>query len=193
MSQTASMRAGIASQVTRVHKMISRATFAPMALRGVVAVTVLIGFALAFSPRVFGSSVAIGLVLVALLPTFFPRGSAATIAITVIVAGYMLATSFGGMSITTWRVVALAGAIYVTHSAAAFAAVLPYDSVVSPGLFVPWIIRTAAVIVLTGLVGVLVAALPSLVGTHRMVLASVGGFFAMLALALYLFYLWRRA
>jgi hypothetical protein len=192
MSQFQEMRLGITSKIDRVITMRDRATLNPMLVRLVVALSGLAGVAVAYPPLVFTSSAAVGIGLVALMPGLFPRGPWPTLSILSIIFGYGLATGWGGVSITTWRTVVVATTIYLVHSSAAFAAVLPYDAVTSPGLFRPWLIRVAIVVGLTVLFGLFVALLPSLLTVHRMVIASVGGFGAVLVLALYLVYLWRR-
>src|SRR6266508_4406281 len=52
-------------------------------------------------------------------------------------------------ALTVWRLAALAGALYLLHTTAALASVLPYDTIVAPGVLLGWLVRAALVIVLT--------------------------------------------
>jgi hypothetical protein len=71
------------------------------------------------------------------------------------------------------------------------AAVLPYDALVTPGTFRPWIRRGVVVLVITGAVAFGVAELPALIGGRKQVAASVIGLAVTLAIAGYLAFMGR--
>lgn len=192
MSGLGDMRAGVASQIDRVSAMIDRATLAPMLVRATVLVAALVGLAVAYPPGILRQPVALVLVPVAMLPALFPRGPWPSGVICTTVFGWLISTAFDGTIVTMWRLTTLAAAMYLVHVGAAFAAVLPYDAIVTRGLFLPWVIRAAVVVVLTAGVALFVLALPSLIGTRRLVVASIAGFVVMIAIALYLSFLGRR-
>lgn len=192
MNALVEMRAGIASQIQYVTRVLGRATPAPMLVRAIVLVAGLGGFAAGYPPSSLSHPIALLAVPVAGLAALFPRGPWPTGVICVIVFGWLVSTAIDGTTITAWRLTALAASIYLLHVSAAFAAVLPYDSVVTRGLFLPWIIRATVVIVLTAFVAVFVLALPTFIGTHRLVAASIGGFVLMVATVAYLSMLGKR-
>jgi hypothetical protein len=79
----------------------------------------------------------------------FPRTRWITIVLLLAVIEWLVATIGYGGEVTLARTGLLAAALYVTHSAAALAAVLPYDAVVAPGVLLRWLIRTGAIVVVS--------------------------------------------
>jgi hypothetical protein len=185
------VREGVGSQANRVTTMVKRATFEPAMLRVAITVATLVGYGIAYGPLAYTGVGAPAIVAFAVLNALFPRGPVTTLNIIGMIAGYMFGTAALGTPITWWRLATLAAVIYVVHACAAFAAVLPYDSVVSPGLFRPWLIRMAVVLAASVVVSVAVLLLPSLLGSHQYWVASIAGFVALLVIASYLFVLSR--
>jgi hypothetical protein len=184
---------GIRSQVERVSTMLDRATLGPMLVRATVLVATCGALALALPPNVLASPVAILFVLVGLLPAAAPRGPVPTGIIILLGLSWLINTGFDGTQINLWRLAALAILIYLIHAGCAFAAVLPYDAVISPGLFRPWVIRVGIVSVLTCGVALFVLAIPSVIGTnHHLLVATLAGFVLMITIAIYLSYLGNR-
>ena len=184
-------RQGIGSQLDRVGTMFKRATFEPSLLRVAITVAALIGFAVAYGPTAFTSAGAPALLAFSVLTALFPRGALPTMTIVGIIGGYMISTAVLGTPISWWRLAVLAAAIYLVHTCAALAAVLPYDSVVSPGLFRPWLVRLAVVLLSSVIAAVAVLVMPSVLGDQRYWVASVLGFVALLVISAYLFILSR--
>jgi hypothetical protein len=164
-----------------------------MLVRAAIVVATSGAFALALPADVLRSPGAILFVFVALLPAAAPRGPIPTGTIALIGICWLVSTGFDGAQISVWRLAAVAILIYVIHAGSAFAAVLPYDAVVSPGLFRPWAIRAGFVAVVTVGVALFVLAIPSLIGTnHHLVIATLAGFVLMITIAIYLSYLGNR-
>jgi hypothetical protein len=185
------VRDGVGSQVDRVTTMFKRATFEPAMIRGAIMVAALVGYGIAYGPLAYAGVGAPAILALTLLNALFPRSALTTLNIIGMIAGYLFSTAALGTPITWWRLAALAAAIYVVHACAAFAAVLPYDAVVSPGLFRPWLVRMVIVLLSSIVVAVAVLVLPSLLGTRQYWVASVAGFAALLVIAGYLFMLSR--
>jgi hypothetical protein len=88
----------------------------------------------------------------------FPRTRWVTLTALLAVLGWLLSTLAFDVPVEAWRVGLLAAALYVMHSSAALAAVLPYDCLVTPGTLLRWLGRTLGVIGISvgvGLAGLL--------------------------------------
>ncbi len=184
---------GVKSRVDRVSTMFDRARPGPMLVRATVLVATCGAFALTLPANVLGSPAALLFILVAMLPAAAPRGPVPTGIIAIIGLSWLVNTGFDGAQINVWRLGSLAILIYVIHAGCALAAVLPYDSLVSPGVFRPWAIRAGLVAAMTFGVALFVLAIPSLIGTnHHLVAATLAGFVLMITIAIYLSYLGNR-
>jgi hypothetical protein len=122
------------------------------------------------------------LVALAALPAVAPRTRLTTAVIVVAVLGWLAATTAYAEPVSTPRLVVLACLLYLLHTTAALAAVLPYDTVVSPMVLARWFTRTAAVLALTAIFAVVVAAGAGLTGDRAYLLASVVGLLLVAAL-----------
>ena len=178
--------AGVEARFSRIKRVFRRMALAPTLVRLVILVAGVAAMLLAFplTPP---------LLLAVLLPVLFPRGFAATFFIALTVLMWLINTTVNTDAVTWWRVAALAYALYLVHVGSALAAVLPYDSVLTPGVFRPWILRAAAVGVLTALVSVFVFGLSSVFKDgHQYVAATLGGLVLLLTTAIFLAYLGNR-
>src|SRR5262249_13052747 len=140
------LRHGIDLRLDRASAMADQATFGPVVLRASVVAAAVGGFAVAWPSRELISTLAILPIALALCAGLFPRTGLPTVAIVAIVGGYLVNIGSGAAPLTTWRPIAAAGLIYIVHTGAAFAAVLPFNAVVTPGLFRAYVLRTAFVI-----------------------------------------------
>ncbi|MBO0869939.1 MAG: hypothetical protein J2P15_15365 [Micromonosporaceae bacterium] len=177
---------GIASRVARLHTMVRRMTAGPALARGGVFAAALVAQLVAWPAAVTLGRPALLLALVAIMPAFLPRGPWPSLAILTAVLGWFLATTSFQEGVTYPRLVLLAGAIYLVHSLAALAAVLPYDSLVAVEVFVRWLLRVVLILVLTAALALFVVAATGWVGSGRYLLASLLGLAVMAALAGYL-------
>jgi len=83
--------------------------------------------------------------------------------------------------------------LYLVHIGSALAAVLPYDAVVTPGVFRPWILRAGLVGVLTATAGASIFTLQRVVSAGSgTVAATVGGFVLLITTTIFLAYLGNR-
>jgi hypothetical protein len=129
----------------------------------------------------------------AILPAVFPRSLWATVMITVTSLLWLAGTSGHSDRLDTWRLCALAIALYGVHVGCALAAVLPYDAVYTRGVFRPWFVRAGIVSALTIVVGFVITALPQVISAGQpMLIATVGGIGLMVATAIFIAYLGFR-
>jgi hypothetical protein len=178
--------AGVDARVSRVVRVFKRASLAPTLVRLFILVAASASLFLAFPPVAL-------LQLAILLPALFPRTITVTLFISLAVLMWLINTSVNADAITWWRVAALAYTLYLVHVGSALAAVLPYDSVLTPGVFRPWIFRAVVVGVLTALVSLFVFALSSVfTGGHQYLAATLGGLVLLITTAIFLSYLGNR-
>jgi hypothetical protein len=132
-------------------------------------------------------------VAVALLPGLFPRGPIPTIVILISAHGWLATGSGFDLHGTTFaRMCVLAALIYVIHVGCALAAVLPYDAIVTKGVFRPYLISAFIVLAVTAFLALFVIDLTGFAQGHREVIASIVGVFVTLAISGYLTLLGRR-
>jgi hypothetical protein len=163
-------------QVTNLRRRAARAMPGPMLIRLGVWGSAIAAYLVAMPDDVvFTLRGALGLAVLAVLPALFPRGPVVTATIVVAVVGWILATTAYFEPITSYRLTALAGLLYLLHTSAALAAVVPYDAVVSPGVLARWLVRAAGVVAVTALFGAGAFAGARLVPAETFVIASVAG------------------
>nr|WP_230416975.1 hypothetical protein [Micromonospora tarapacensis] len=127
----------------------------PVLVRVGVFLSALAGLLLAYPAEVAAGRALGPLVAVAVLPALAPRRLWPTFAALVTVGGWLLATDGYDRPIALWRLMAVAVALYLTHTLCALIAVLPYDAVVDPDVIVRWLTRAGAVVLATSVLGVL--------------------------------------
>jgi hypothetical protein len=178
--------AALEARSRQASRTVRQAALAPTLVRVVILVAASASMFLAYPPTVV-------LQLVILLPALFPRGMMPSVFIGLALLMWLVSGDVNPATITLWRVVALAITLYVVHIGSALAAVLPYDAVLTPGVFRPWILRGALVSVLTAAVGTFVFALQQAMSdTHRSLGATVGGFVLLITTAILLSYLGNK-
>jgi hypothetical protein len=166
---------GVLARLRRIRTAARRATLVPMLARGGVFLATLAALVTAYP-----SSIALGrglglLVVVAALPTVAPRGAFASLAVVVAVGGWLLATVLYGEPVTFWRLVALAGALYLGHSLTALAAIVPYDAIVEPEVLVRWLSRAVLMMAASAIVAVPLLVGAAVVGGGPILVASLVG------------------
>jgi hypothetical protein len=185
------IRRGLRDRVRLVGVMAGRASPGPLLVRATVFGSAVLALLLAFPLDLIRGGVAGVLLVVAALPALAPRSLFVTVALLVAVLGWLASTGAYGDAAASWRVIALAGALYVVHNSAALAAVLPYDTVVSPGVLAGWALRTAVVVVATAGFAVAVLTGVRLLAAGAYLYASIGGLVTAAAVAWLLAYLRR--
>ena len=184
---------GLLARIDHRIWMLRRATAVPTFLRGGLAVAAFAALCTGYlSSSMPGGAYGV-YAGIALLTALGPRTFLPTMVILMAAAGWLTSGSDYGSATGFLRLWLLAVLIYAVHSSAAMAAVLPYDALVTPDTFRPWMRRGLIVAALTGLVAFGVAELPGLIGGKRQVLASIIGLAVTLAISGYLTLLGRRS
>ncbi|WP_229399731.1 hypothetical protein [Micromonospora okii] len=171
---------------------VHRVSAVPLLVRGGVFVTVLAGLLLAYPAQVLTGRPLAALAVVALLPSLGPGRVWSTFAALVTVGGWLLATEGYDRPIALWRLLAVAAALYLAHSLAALAALLPYDAVVDPELVVRWLTRAGAVLLASAVLGVLLMLVATVGGDRGFLAATIAGLLVAVALSALLGWLFRR-
>jgi hypothetical protein len=186
------LRLGLLSRVTYLIAKARRTTAGPALVRLTVAIAAVVALALAVPLADLGAWVGL-LIPIGLGVALFPRTRWVSLVALLVVLGWLVTTVAFGEPVTPWRLGGLAIALYVMHSAATLAAVLPLDTVVAPGALLRWLGRTAAVLgasLVIGLGGYAVAAI--LPGARSSVGPIVGSAVAAALAFLLVWYLRRR-
>ncbi|MFC4108795.1 hypothetical protein [Micromonospora zhanjiangensis] len=182
----------LTDRIRSVRETVARATLTPLLVRFGVFASALAGLLLAYPVAVSTSRFVGLLVVVAVVPAVGPRRVWPTFVVLVTVGGWLLATAGYGESRPLWRVLALATAVYLTHSLGALAALVPYDAVVDPGVLVRWLSRAAGVVLAAGVLGVLLLAVGDRGGPRFLAAGLAGLLVAVLATVLLARLLRRR-
>ncbi|GAA1816290.1 hypothetical protein HC028_10215 [Planosporangium flavigriseum] len=126
---------------------------------------------------------AVALVACGAAPALAPRTRLTTMVLFLAVGGWIVATTTYAEPVTWARLATLACLLYLVHTTAALAAVVPYDTVVAPAVLVRWLARTAVVLALT--VGFAVASVVGVrvVSGQAYLVAAVAGVLLVAALA----------
>ncbi|WP_433080592.1 hypothetical protein ACQP1P_43540 [Dactylosporangium sp. CA-052675] len=142
-------------RIGRLRDKVERAAAGPLLVRGAIVLFAALSLVLAFPAEVMRNVAAIVLAaIVALLPATFPRSRLPGLAVFACALGWVLGPLVYGESVSVPRLIGLSTALYLMHSMAALAAVLPYDAVVSPGVISGWLLRAGAVVAVSAVVSV---------------------------------------
>ncbi|MEV4533741.1 hypothetical protein AB0J82_07910 [Asanoa sp. NPDC049518] len=186
------MIGALTQRFRRLHTTITRATMVPLLIRvgGFAAFLAAMGFA--FPPALFFGRTVAALVLVAALPALAPRGVTTTLLIVAIVVGWVIVTAESVEGIELWRLLGLSTSLYLAHSLAALAAVLPSDALVATEVLARWVARAAAVVLAAAVCGVLLVSIAGIGGDSSLTLAALGGLVVAVTIAAVLGWLVKR-
>jgi hypothetical protein len=178
------LREYVAGRAGRVRDVAERASAGPLLVRLAITVFAALSLALAYPSEIMYSIAAIPPAgVVALLPAIFPRTRLVGLAVFVCAFGWLVGTIVYGEPISVVRLVGLSSSLYLMHSLAALAAVLPYDAVLSPGVLAGWLLRAAGVVAVSALVSVVLLLVVKLTIGPVFLVASLVGVLAAGALA----------
>jgi hypothetical protein len=183
---------GVTSRLNRMQTAIQRATLVPLLVKFGVAGSFAAAVGVAWPPVIVLSQFVLPLLLFAVYPAFAPRGRGPTIAVLVVVGGWLAGTSWYDGQVEAWRVIVIGTFLYLGHTLAALAAVLPFDGVVNLDVLIRWLIRAAGVVLVSAVLTVIALGLSDVLAGSPFVLATVVGLAAATAAALLLARLLRR-
>jgi hypothetical protein len=179
-------------RVREISGAIGRVTATPLLVRAGVFGCALLSLVLAYPVRALDARAAGLLAIVALVPAVAPRRSWPTVVILVAVAGWLVATGWYGQRIELWRLFGLAACLYLTHSLAALAALLPYHAVVASEAVARWVVRALGVVLAAAVLAVPLLAVAGRWGDRSLVVALLGGLAVAVLVVALLGWLLRR-
>lgn len=169
------MARSFAKELADARSVLARATPVPFLLRCGVALCGLVAMIVAWPAELVGSQYFVLLTLVAVYPAVLPRGRGATFAALAVVAGWIVDTAGFDARIALWRVLAITTLLYIGHSLTALAAVLPYDAVVNLDVVAGWLLRAAAVVLISAVLTVVALGLSSDLAGGAFLIATLVG------------------
>jgi hypothetical protein len=182
----------IAARITRMQVAIARATLIPLLVKAGIAVSFVAAMAVAWPEAVVQSQWVIVLLPVAAYPAIAPRGRGPTAAVLTVVAGWVADTSYYDDRVELWRVIAIGALLYVGHTLAALAAVLPFDGVVNLDVVLRWMTRAGVVVLISAVLTVIALGLAGVLAGSAFVVATLAGLAAAVGATLLLARLLRR-
>ena len=169
------MLAGIMDRIERARRVVSRATLLPFLVRGGIALAFAVAMTVAWPVEIMASRYTLPLLAVGAYPAIAPRGRGATVTVLVVVAGWILDTTWYDQRVALWRVLSLAALLYIGHTLAALAAALPYDALVNLDVLTTWLLRAMAVVLISAVLTVIALGLTSALAGGAFVIATLAG------------------
>jgi hypothetical protein len=193
MGQAQDVWSGLASRIDRRIRLIRRTTPGPIVVRAAASAGALVALVVALPPSAVEAPAVFGLaVLSAAGVGLFPRTRWTTVSAVLTVIAWVYSTLADGDQLVLWRVVALAAGLYLAHTGAALAAVLPHDSIVSPGVLTRWAMRTGAVLVVSLGLGLGALVVAQGLRANSTLIAPIVGLAAVAVVTVLLAWMWRR-
>ena len=186
------MLASITARLDRARVAIGRATLVPLLVRFGIGLAFVLAMSVAWPPAVVTSRLMALLVAVAVYPAVAPRGRGTTVAVLVVVAGWIADTAWYDNRIALWRVLAMATLLYLGHTLAALAAVVPYDAVVTLDVVTGWLLRAGTVVLISAVLTVVALGLADELAGGAFVIATLVGLAAAVGATSLLVRLLRR-
>jgi len=186
------MLEGITRRIERTRTVVLRAMLLPLLIRCGIGLSLVVALAVAWPAALVASRYLLPLAAVAFYPAFAPRGRGVTGAILLVVAGWIIDTTWYDARIALWRVLVIATLLYVGHSLAALAAVLPYDAIVNPEVVGSWLSRVLLVVLISAVLTVIALGLTAELAGEAFLIATLVGLAAAVGATLLLARLLRR-
>ncbi len=180
------------ARLERARVTVGRAMLVPLLVRLGIALCFVPAMSVAWPQAVVASRIMTLLFLVAVYPAVAPRGRGTTAAVLVVVAGWVADTVWYDNRVALWRVLALATLLYLGHTLAALAAVLPYDAVVSLDVVTGWLLRAGLVVLVSAVLTVVALGLADELAGGAFVIATLVGLAAAVGATTLLVRLLRR-
>lgn len=186
------MLTNLTERLDRLQRTIRRATLVPFMVRLGIALCFFLAMAVAWPADLAFGRLGVLLYLAAIYPAVAPRGIGPSLVIIVAAAGWILDTTWYDSRVALWRVLAIATLTYLGHTLAALAAVLPTDAIVTIDVITTWLIRAAAVVLISAVLTVVALGLTSALAGSAFLIATLIGLAGAVAATLLLGRLLRR-
>jgi hypothetical protein len=178
--------------IGRAAHVLSRATAGPLMVRAGVFAVALAALVVAFPAEMRAGYFTGVLVILAGIAAIVPRSGWVTVVILAAVAGWVVSTIWYEDPVELWRLIALASFLYLTHSLAALAALLPYDAHIPAEVTVRWLSRALAVVLGSAVLTVLLLSAANRGGERDLLAAALAGLTVALGATALLAWLLRR-
>lgn len=159
----------------RIVGRLARTTAGPLLTRAVVFLSAAIGLWIAMPSQVASWRVVLPIVLTALLPALLPAGRAVGFTMVMIIVAWLTSTLAFGDQAGIMRTFGAACALYLVHTSAALAALLPHDAIVDSQVLVRWAARSGMVVAVAGLITSFVVVLAPRLTPTTSALAVIAG------------------
>jgi hypothetical protein len=184
---------GVNRRIERTRVAVVRATMLPLMVRCGIGLVFLAAMTVAWPAGLVASRYLVALGLVAVYPAFAPRGRGVTFAILVVVGGWIIDTTGDDARVPLWRVLSIATLLYLGHTLAALAAVLPYDAIVNLDVVATWLARALLAVLVSAVLTVIALGLTAELAGDAFVIATLVGLGAAVGTTLLLARMLRRA
>jgi hypothetical protein len=169
------MLAALTARMVRARRVVGRATLLPLLVRCGIALSLVLAMLVAWPAEIAGGRFLPLLIAVALYPVIAPRGRGPTVVILVVVAGWIVDTTWFDARVALWRVLSIGTLLYLGHTLTALAAVLPSDAVVNLDVVTTWLGRAAAVVLISAVLTVIALGLATELAGGAFVIATLVG------------------
>jgi hypothetical protein len=183
----------ITDRIERGRRAAARATLVPFLVRLGIALALVLAMVVAWPAEIGASRYMVLLFLVAVYPAVAPRGRGTTFAILVVVAGWIVDTTWFDARVALWRVLSIATLLYIGHTLAALAAAVPYDALVSLDVVTTWLGRVLAVVLISAVLTIIALGLTSALAGGAFIVATLVGLAGAVGATMLLARLLRRA
>ncbi|GAA3911689.1 hypothetical protein [Actinoplanes auranticolor] len=183
---------GITRRIERTRTTVARATVLPLLVRGGIALAFVLALMVAWPTALTASRYVVLLGLAGVYPAIAPRGRGVTAAVLVVVGGWILDTTWFDARVALWRVLSIAALLYLGHTLAALAAMLPYDAIVNVDVVGGWLARALLVVLISAVLTVITLGLTAELAGGAFVIATLVGLAAAVGITMLLGRLLRR-
>jgi hypothetical protein len=182
----------ITTRIERTRTAVARATALPLLVRGGIALAFVLAMLVAWPSGLTTGRYVILLGLAGVYPAIAPRGRGVTVTVLIVVAGWVLDTTYFDARVALWRVLSIATLLYLGHTLAALAAVLPYDGIVNVDVVGGWLGRALLVVLISAVLTVITLGLTAELAGGAFLIATLVGLAAAVGVTLLLSRLLRR-
>ena len=183
---------GITGRIERARRVAARATALPLLVRAGIGLSFVLALVVAWPAGLTASRYVMLLVLAGVYPALAPRGRGVTFTVLLVVGGWVLDTTWYDARVALWRVLSIATLLYLGHTLAALAAVLPSDAIVNVDVVGGWLSRALLVVLISAVLTVVTLGLTAELAGGAFVIATLVGLGAAVGVTLLLGRLLRR-